>query len=294
MNLPDALANGSVALYGLNRRTLQLRGAYRFLKVASKVLPKLRAYPIRFPETGEVYADVNEPDTFPLLNAFVGDMHPSLRYLAELAEAALAPGDVAWDVGGSMGLFSSQIAQSRFRLSSVHLFEPHLSPFKVAKDLLGKNPIVHLHPFGLGKTSGTADLYFGFGSGSASMKYRPDGTSCFVTCRIETGDALVEKGLAEPPALIKIDVEGIEPEVLKGLQKTISSKKPVVLFEILFLSNAELLDSIPEDYRICFIRDKDGRLINDLETARRIGVMDAMMAPRASDLWLKLKSRFVA
>ena len=291
----DALADGLVALYGLNRRGPRLRGGYRLLREAGKILPKLHRYPIHFPETSEVYADVDAPDTYWLLNAFLGDMHHSLHYLAEMAEIALKPGDVVWDVGASLGLFSLLLAQSRFRLSSMHLFEPHPSPFEVARGLLGKNPIVHLHPFGLGKSAGNANLYFKTGSGSASIKPASEtGLNC-VTCRIESGDTLLAMGeVADAPDLIKIDVEGFEAEVIQGLRKTISAKKPVVFFEIIFLSDEVVLGLVPENYRIAFIRDKDGRLINDLKGGRDAYAQDAIMAPSDSNLWSKLGSRFIS
>ncbi len=293
MSLSHLLADGAVKLYGMNRRGPRLRGGYRLLQAAGKILPKLHHYPVSFEETGEFLADVDDPDTYWLLNAFLGDMDSSLRHLVDLASIALAPGDVVWDVGGSMGLFSSHMAHSRLQLKSVELFEPNPSPFRVAKALLGTHPRVHLHPFGLGKEVATAELYFGIGSGGASFKSRPKGTSHHVTCRIENGDQLLEAGvITGAPSLIKIDVEGFEAEVLQGLGKTISISKPVIFFEILFLSDEVVLGLVPENYRIAFIRDSDGKLIDGLARGRQAYAMDAIMAPRDSDFWNRVKSRF--
>jgi FkbM family methyltransferase len=293
MSFTDFLADGAVALYGMNRRSLRLRGGYRLLKAAGRVLPKLHRYPIHFPETAAVYADVENPDTYWLLNAYLGDEHSSMLYLTEIAQLALPPDAVVWDVGGSMGLFSSRVAIKSFGLKALHFFEPHPTPRAVAEGLLGANPIIHFHPFALGKTEGTAELHFGTGTGSASIKIQPDHDPHHITCRIEVGDALLEAGaVADAPDLIKIDVEGFEPEVIQGLAKTIAVKKPVIFFEIIFLTDEVVLGIVPDDYRIAYIRDSDGKLMNDLPAGRKEGVMDAIMAPRDAGVWQKLAARF--
>ena len=45
------------------------------------------------------------------------------------------------------------------------------------------------------------------------------------------GDGLVQDGTCAAPQLIKIDVEGFEIEVLKGLERTLRAHHPPVLFE---------------------------------------------------------------
>jgi hypothetical protein len=44
-------------------------------------------------------------------------------------------------------------------------------------------------------------------------------------CQVETGDRLIEAGMAPAPFLIKIDVEGGEEAVLAGLTATLSGSE---------------------------------------------------------------------
>ena len=46
-----------------------------------------------------------------------------------------------------------------------------------------------------------------------------------------TGDSLVENNKYPPPQLIKIDVEGFEIEVFKGLKKVLQQYHPTIIFE---------------------------------------------------------------
>ena len=46
-------------------------------------------------------------------------------------------------------------------------------------------------------------------------------------------DVVAAEGWTQPVSLLKIDVEGHEPEVLKGAQQVLNRDKPVVLFEVL-------------------------------------------------------------
>jgi hypothetical protein len=83
-----------------------------------------------------------------------------------------------------------------------------------------------------------------FGSGSVLSSLRPwpnvsyDGQT---HCRIERADLLIDSGIVEPPAVVKIDVEGSEPQVIAGFGKYLSSE---VLKAFIFESNGEFYDEI--------------------------------------------------
>jgi hypothetical protein len=91
---------------------------------------------------------------------------------------------------------------------------------------------LRIHPFGLGERD--ESLTF-FTPGDANK-----GTGSFVgnkntgrkiVLEVKNGDAVVD-GLDIPSiALVKIDVEGFEVSVLKGLSATLRKHRPVVFFE---------------------------------------------------------------
>ena len=46
------------------------------------------------------------------------------------------------------------------------------------------------------------------------------------------GDTLVERGISLPPAMMKVDVEGAEIDVLNGCRKILTTYRPIILAEI--------------------------------------------------------------
>lgn len=65
------------------------------------------------------------------------------------------------------------------------------------------------------------------------------GNSHWVSC--SPFDKLLKLTNATPPALIKIDVEGAELEVLQGMTKSLCNDRPAIICEILFAAeNADL------------------------------------------------------
>jgi FkbM family methyltransferase len=145
-------------------------------------------------------------------------------------------GGTVLDVGANVGTHS--IAFSR-AFKTVHAFEPNPGMWpsftrNVALNELGN---IALHKVGLSDRAGDVPFYLidkkNFGLGTVSdvnqydMPLRKAGT-----VRIEVGDEILEQiGIASVDA-IKIDVQGLEPEVLRGLQRTLRANKPRVWVEI--------------------------------------------------------------
>jgi FkbM family methyltransferase len=278
--------------YELNLKNLKLRGAYRSLQILSCILPSLKRIPISFKETGETYVDVNDPDTFWILNHYLGDVQASMNQLYRIGSFVISPGDTVWDVGANMGFMSWHFIQKKANLEEIHLFEPLQKPFAIASDLLGGIPRVKLHNIGLGDKTQSIKIYSGVGTGNASIKINNiSNNSSLVSevIHIKRGDDIIKDGESKLPSLIKIDVEGYECEVLKGIQEIIKIKQPTIFFEILFLSDDEITKCIPDGYHIAFINEHTGNLIYTIDEARKVGVMDAILAPRNSQIWEKLK-----
>jgi hypothetical protein len=72
-------------------------------------------------------------------------------------------------------------------------------------------------------------------------------------------------------------VEGFEPEVFAGLQKTILTGRPIIIFEHIWLSNDQVQQCVPENYSLLFLHD-DGEIAADF-SERRKG-HDAILVPR--------------
>jgi FkbM family methyltransferase len=150
----------------------------------------------------------------------------------------LQPGDVVWDVGASYGTYSLFVGK-KFSSLKVFAYEPEQKIFK----LLNKN--LHLNGIGnvismnhaLGDIDGPAFLYTSSSAniGTHSMVQRSDYpvSEKGVSVEIRKGDTIVTTGKVNSPTIVKIDVEGAEFNVLKGMKKTLSNPKlRVVQIEI--------------------------------------------------------------
>jgi hypothetical protein len=87
--------------------------------------------------------------------------------------------------------------------------------------------------------------------------------------RIRSGDSLRRELQLPPPSVIKIDVEGFEPQVFAGLAQTISQHHPILIFEHHYLPDEKVKLLIPPDYLLYFL-GQDGSASPDI-AARKAG-----------------------
>src|SRR5205823_14121311 len=134
------------------------------------------------------------------------------------------------------------------------------------RSLFDAHAVVNVHPFGLGNREETRELsILKRMSQLSSIKQEVPGSER-VTIRIRRGDD-VQSELSLPlPDVIKIDVEGFEPEVMAGLMNVIARRQPIIFFEYQFLTDKEIRGLIPRGYEILLMLD-DGRVTADF--ARR-------------------------
>lgn len=122
---------------------------------------------------------------------------------------------IALDIGAHVGFWSMWLAQS---FEHVHAFEP------VHGDCFAHNvnrDNVTLHRVAVGRQSGFTGITLdGANSGKTSLAR---GASIEVRS--------IDSYSFENVGLMKIDVEGYEPEVLEGAAETIKRCKPLVVFE---------------------------------------------------------------
>lgn len=130
------------------------------------------------------------------------------------------------DIGANIGKYS--ILLGKKRNVKVYSFEPHPTTFNLLKSNAKKNNIkdIHLENFGLGDKRGDIFLYLDpLNPGRNSMEQKLDLKK--ITVKIKKLDDYNIKNVK----LIKIDVEGFEPCVLRGAEKIIKENKPKIIFE---------------------------------------------------------------
>ena len=135
------------------------------------------------------------------------------------------------DVGANIGLTSLIFAELSAHVDS---FEPSPSTFEILQKNISKSGYsnIDLHNFGLGSSAEKLSLTRGPNDRSgAFVSNITQASSGHITEHIEikTGDQCVGNS---PVSFIKIDVEGFEMEVLKGLLQTIERNCPIVVLEL--------------------------------------------------------------
>ena len=144
--------------------------------------------------------------------------------LYQCISGALKPESVAFDIGANIGLTTCLISQLA---DKVYSFEPNPPVFNVLKANIEKNHLSNViaRQIAIGSTKG--EVYFTGDSafGHVARVETP------VVVPVDTVDGIVDGLGLERLDFIKIDVEGFEPQVLKGALRTIGRFNPIIYME---------------------------------------------------------------
>ena len=163
-------------------------------------------------------------------------------------------------------------------MSAIHSFEPNPPAFRPLQSLFAASSLVKTYPFALGDRNGTATLNFvPFSSQISSVRQGLDGENA-VQIQVRRGDDVQAELNLPFPDVVKIDVEGFEPQVIAGMRQVIARKQAIVFFEYQFLSDEEIRGCVPPGYGILLMMD-DGTLTGDF--SRRVLGHDAVMFPES-------------
>jgi FkbM family methyltransferase len=160
------------------------------------------------------------------------------RDATELVRRSLHPGDIAIDAGAHIGLFAIQMAAAVGRSGIVYAFEPFgpnadLVERSIAENEFGDRMV--LRRAAVGAESGTATLTFPFETLNTGGAYvvRP-GTAPMPGHRTTEVPivALDDLDIRRPVRLIKMDVEGAEPLVVRGAARLLAEDRPLIVSEL--------------------------------------------------------------
>ena len=156
----------------------------------------------------------------------------------EYVRRLLRPGDIVLDLGAHVGFFTIQMAAIVGPGGRVYAFEPFDANAELLDRSICENRFDERIVFeraAVGATSGSATLTFPvetLNSGGAYLLR--DGTAPLtgnLQKKVEMV-ALDEFKLPHPVRFIKMDVEGAEPQVLKGAERLLEEDRPVILSEL--------------------------------------------------------------
>jgi FkbM family methyltransferase len=131
--------------------------------------------------------------------------------------AAVRSGDHVWDVGANVGFYTRQISDLVGGAGSVSAFEPVPACFNAIAGLNLRN--VHAFNLALGDSEGTLPMTISSAPlcTTNSLVKPCDDAINQIDVHVTTGNAILNAGASPAPNLVKVDVEGYEEEVLKGM-----------------------------------------------------------------------------
>jgi FkbM family methyltransferase len=135
------------------------------------------------------------------------------------------PSDIVWDIGANIGLHSLSLAKLQPELKII-CFEPNPSLVDILHWQRNANRLraVSIMPIALSDTEGDSLLYLYPGNAGMSSLIDWSGrASSSISVQMLRADNLIDSGHVPMPNLIKLDVEGNELAVLKGLGSKISA-----------------------------------------------------------------------
>jgi len=214
-------------------RNWKLSGKERFsakLKLSSELRLRLKdAITWLVDEDIAIYAD---PDSYIEWSIFSGGTYEN--EIGKLIRISLQPGDAALDIGANIGLQSIRMAQSATG-GLIYAFEPLEHLRRRAEKNLQLNNVgnVTMLPYALSDNEYEMEFAIdkaNWNQGAFSLSDSSAGDEK-QNVSIKIGDNIAEIATVQKLKLVKIDVEGYEFNVLKGLQQTLSKHKPRILFE---------------------------------------------------------------
>ena len=148
----------------------------------------------------------------------------------------LKEGDVFYDIGANVGFFSVIAAKLVGDTGKVYAFEPGKENTASIRHNAGLNKFEQIEVIekAVSQTSGTAQLLlaqYSGGHASATADVPPD-LAGEITVDLVSIDELIARQQIAPPNFVKVDVEGAELDVLKGMQETIKTYQPTIIYEV--------------------------------------------------------------
>lgn len=132
--------------------------------------------------------------------------------------SAIGENDCAWDVGANVGKYTQKFSRLVGVSGRVIAFEPSPDNYAKLEENCGFLENVTLRAEALGDESGFVSFVQGEDAiGATSHVAMAAGVGSETQVRVERGDALIEEAAVPIPNVIKIDTEGFEVEVIRGL-----------------------------------------------------------------------------
>lgn len=163
---------------------------------------------------------------------FTGELDPKITWICR---RLLRPGDCMVDIGGNCGLVTMNAATMVGAEGQVHTFEPQPDLAQMIRESTAISGFgqVTVHAVALSDSDGVAQLHVPDGrSGAASLEGGSKKPGRAIEVKLVKGDAYLEALDLPPIRLMKVDVEGHEAGVFRGMAQYLTRwPAAAILFE---------------------------------------------------------------
>lgn len=144
------------------------------------------------------------------------------------ARELLEPGDVVYDVGANVGYVGITLFRLLDAALELHFFEPHPRNFSALCENVRLHGVDGRRARNVAVSDGEREMAFDLARprGSPVAAIKSEGSKRLATTTL---DVYAETNPS--PDLVKIDVEGHEPAVIRGARECIRQERPTILFE---------------------------------------------------------------
>jgi FkbM family methyltransferase len=151
----------------------------------------------------------------------------------------VSPGDTFVDIGANIGMLTLLAARLVGPRGKVIAFEPNADVYRQLQHHVHRNKLenVSINPVGLGDIEKSLTLKVwaknkGWGTFGTLSSEEQGLLTAEYQSRVVLGDNVLEIS-SGTPTIIKIDVEGFECQVLRGLAKTLRAHRPTIITELI-------------------------------------------------------------
>lgn len=163
------------------------------------------------------------------LSYLLHGLEPSL---IRVAAGILRPGDTVVDIGANVGFLTREFATGVGRSGQVFAFEPDPATYECLAFNTQPMPQVTLSGTALSDRVGHMTLYLHPTSGMSNSLVNAWEGAHSIEVKTSTFDAWAAEAKPAAIRLVKIDVEGAEAHVLRGMEQTLSAETaPQIIME---------------------------------------------------------------
>jgi FkbM family methyltransferase len=159
---------------------------------------------------------------------WTGTYEPAVQ---DIIARRLGPGDTMWDVGAHIGFFAAIASQAVGRTGHVVAFEPLPANAARLREVIARNSLtnVSVREVAVSSSTGRQPFYVHKSTLMGSLAAQDDA----LEINVQTTTLDAELATSPPPALVKIDVEAFEDEVIAGARVLLVEFRPALIVELL-------------------------------------------------------------